>query len=105
MPELTFSCTIKSESAISAACKIDDDLIPLQRNGDTFGGRKKIRAGATARVQIGVVGLQGTVWKADVSIACPASSVSLLSKDGVVPSSGRSRIDRQVDIPDNPCGD
>lgn len=100
---LPIKVTIKSAAAFTASARLAGTPVPLTLSGDTWTGTLDVAGAQDLRVQAGVSGLSGTAWKVDVALQCPAAPVSLLSKESVVGGSGRSRVDRTVEIPQPPC--
>lgn len=103
MCTLEFVGIVKSESAQSVHLFLDAEEIDLQRNGDTWTGKKSIDVNDNVAVKFTATGLNGTKWALELDITCPNGPVKILSRAGIIGTSGRDGFERTVAIGADPC--
>jgi hypothetical protein len=101
--QITFICTIKSESALAVHLFLNAIEVDLAQDGDTWSGKKALNVGDTVTVKVNVKGLDGTAWAAEVDADCPAGPAKLIAQNGKIGGLGGNGFEKDVNIPADPC--
>jgi len=105
LSKFQFVCMVTSQSATSVGLHLEGLPVDLVQNGDTWSGTSgSLDVAQTLNVSFFAKGFQGTTWTLELAIKCPQGDPEkIFSKDGIVPSSGISRLSPVVEIPATPC--
>jgi hypothetical protein len=100
---LTFIATVKSKSATAVGLSVNNEVLDLAQDGETWSGQKGVDVGDAALVKFRPKGLDTTAWSVQLDIDCPNGPAKVLSQKGIIGTPGGAGFDQTVNIKPDPC--